>query len=351
VRAPHLAILVFAVALAGCTSGGATGLAPASAPVSASASPSAPPSPASQLTLAFAGDVHFVDRTRPLLDDPQTAFGAYTPQLMTADFAMVNLETAVTERGVEQPKNFHFRAPATAYAAVQAAGIDLVTIANNHTLDYGEIGLLDTLDSAKAANMAVVGAGRNVTEAYEPYVTTVKGVRLAVVALSQIWELAAQWKATATRPGIAMAFDKELSVAAVRKARSMADIVVVYLHWGTEDTSCPNSEQRDIARALSAAGADIVVGTHAHMLQGDGFIGHTYVHYGLGNFLWARSGSKDTGLLLVTVQRDGRVAGKTFVHGVVSETGQPVPVTGSQQAAAQQRWDRAVKCAGLAPTG
>jgi poly-gamma-glutamate capsule biosynthesis protein CapA/YwtB (metallophosphatase superfamily) len=347
VRAFPVTILIGALALTACSNGGATGLPPASAP--AASSPSAPPSPASQLTLAFAGDVHFVDRTLPLLDNPQTAFGPFTPQLEAADFAMVNLETAVTERGVEQPKNFHFRSPATAYTAVKAAGIDLVTIANNHTLDYGEIGLLDTIDSAKAANMAIVGAGRNVTEAYEPYVTTVKGIRLAVVALSQVWELASQWKATATRPGIAMAFDKALSVAAVQKARAMADIVVVYLHWGTEDAYCPNGEQRDIARALSAAGADIVVGTHAHILQGDGLVGHTYVHYGLGNFLWARSGSKDTGLLLLTVKRDGRLVNRTFVQGMVSVTGQPVPVTGAEKAVVQQQMDRAAKCSGLTP--
>jgi poly-gamma-glutamate synthesis protein (capsule biosynthesis protein) len=303
---------------------------------------------AEEITMAFAGDVHFVDRTLPLLDHPESAFGQYIPQLSAADFAMVNLETAITERGEMQPKNFHFRAPASAYKAIQAAGIDLVTIANNHTLDYGEIGLFDTLDSAKAANMPVVGAGRNVTEAYEPYVTTVKGVRVGVVALSQIWELAGQWKATATRPGIAYAFDKELSVAAVQKARSLADIVVVYLHWGTEDTYCPNGEQRDIAKVLAVAGADVIVGTHAHMPQGDGYVGHTYVHYGLGNFLWARSGSKDTGLLVLTVKRDGRVTRRDFILGHVSETtGQPVPVTGADLAAVQKRLDLADKCAGL----
>jgi poly-gamma-glutamate capsule biosynthesis protein CapA/YwtB (metallophosphatase superfamily) len=311
--------------------------------------PSASPSPvvAEQLTLAFAGDVHFVDRTLPLLDDPASAFGPYTETLTKADFAMVNLETAVTERGAEEPKNFHFRSPASAFAAVKAAGIDAVSIANNHTLDYGQIGLLDTLDNAKAAGVPAVGAGRTVAEAYEPYVTTVRGVRIAIVALSQIWELADQWKATPTRPGIAMAFDKTLTVNAVRKARSLADIVVVYLHWGTEDSNCPNPEQTQIAKLLAANGADIVVGTHAHIPLGDGFIGKTYVHYGLGNFLWARSGSKDTGVLLVKVKRTGEVTAREFRIGTVSETGQPVPVTGADAEAIKGRLDQAAKCAHL----
>jgi poly-gamma-glutamate synthesis protein (capsule biosynthesis protein) len=261
---------------------------------------------------------------------------------------MINLETAITERGEKGPKRFHFRAPPIAYSAVKEAGVDLVSIANNHTLDYGEIGLIDTLDFAKSADMPVVGAGLNVIEAYEPYVTTVRGIRVGVVALSQVWELAAQWKATATKPGIAMAFDKALSVAAVKKAKSLADIVVVYLHWGTEDVSCPNNDQKSIAKALAAAGAHILVGTHSHVPQGDGYIGKTYVHYGLGNFLWARSGSKDTLLLNLTVRRDGSVANREYVVGVVSENGQPVPLTGEALAATQQRLDQAAKCTGLA---
>lgn len=318
---------------------------------------SVPPSPvtttAASLTLAFGGDVHFMGRTLPLLNRPETAFGPFAGQMRAADFAMINLETAVTGRGEAQPKTYHFRAPVGTYAAVQAAGIDLVSIANNHTLDYGQIGLLDTLDSAKAADMAVVGAGRNVIEAYEPYVTTVKGVRIGVVALSQVHELSEQWKPTATRPGIAMAFNMDLSVAAVRKARGQADLVIVYLHWGTEGSYCPNGEQKSAARALAEAGAQIVVGTHAHMPQGDGFLGSTYVHYGLGNFLWyGPSKSTDTGLLTVTVSAAGgwRVTNRVFTPGVISSTGQAKPVTGPELASMQQRLARAASCAGLART-
>ena len=305
---------------------------------------------ATSLTLAFGGDVHFIARTLPLLNNPQTAFGPFAEQLRAADFAMVNLETAVTGRGTPQPKTYHFRAPTSTYAAVQAAGIDVVSIANNHTLDYGQVGLIDTLESAAAAKMPVVGAGRNVVEAYEPYVTTVKGVRIGVVALSQVHELSGQWKPTETRPGIAMAFDMGLSVAAVKKARSLADLVIVYLHWGTEGSNCPNGEQKSAARALAEAGAQIIVGTHAHVPQGDGFIGSAYVHYGLGNFLWyGPSKSTDTGLLTVTVSDAGgwKVTNRVFTPGVISSTGQAKPVTGSALTATQQRLAQATACTGL----
>lgn len=307
-------------------------------------------STAASLTLAFGGDVHFIGRTLPLLDRPDTAFGPFAEQLRAADLAMVNLETAVTRRGTAQPKTYHFRAPTSAYAAIQAAGIDVVSIANNHTLDYGQVGLLDTLDSASAAKTPVVGAGRNAVEAYEPYVATVKGVRLGIVALSQVHELSERWRPTATRPGIAMAFDLGLSVAAVKKARAMADLVIVYLHWGTEGSNCPNGEQKSAARALAEAGAQIIVGTHAHVPLSDGFLGSTYVHYGLGNFLWyGPSKSTDTGLLTVTVANIAgwKVTNRVFTPGVISSTGQAKPVTGSALTSMQQRLARATSCTGL----
>ncbi len=135
--------------LAGCAE-------PAAAPtweraVGPRATPGAPattPAGPVELRLTFAGDVHFTGRTLPLLDEPETAFGKIKSQLEDADLTIVNLETAVTERGEEEPKRYHFRAPPTAFDALRAAGIDAASVANNHTLDYGEVGLLDTLLSA-----------------------------------------------------------------------------------------------------------------------------------------------------------------------------------------------------------
>ena len=93
-----------------------------------------------------------------------------------------------------------------------------------------------------------------------------RGVRVAVLGMSQIRELSDQWKATDGRPGIAMAFDQQRAVAAVTAARKVADLVIVYLHWGIEGSSCPSAEMKAFAPRMAAAGADIVVGTHAHTL-------------------------------------------------------------------------------------
>jgi poly-gamma-glutamate synthesis protein (capsule biosynthesis protein) len=315
----------------------------------AAPSPSASPV-AEEITLAFAGDVHFTGRTLPLLNNPQTAFGPYAEQLAAADFAMVNFESSVTDRGTAEPKQYHFRAPTTSYAAIQAAGIDLVSFANNHALDYGQVGLIDTLDSAKAANMPYVGIGHNLDEAYAPHYATVKGVKLAIIGLNQVHELKERWKPTATRPGIAMTFDSARAVAAVQAAKQQADVVIVYIHWGTEGQACPNADQKAFAPVMADAGADIIVGTHAHTLLADGYLGDTYVHYGLGNFLWyATSRSTDTGVLNITI-KNRKVAGRTFVPGVVSNNGQPKPVTGAALTAVQARLATAAKCTGLAPS-
>jgi poly-gamma-glutamate capsule biosynthesis protein CapA/YwtB (metallophosphatase superfamily) len=311
--------------------------------------PTSKPAVAEQITLAFAGDVHFTGRTRGLLDDPATAFGAFAPALRGADFAMVNLETAVTTRGTPEPKEFHFRAPASAYQAIRAAGVDLVSLANNHALDYGRVGLADTLASAREAGMPVVGAGANAAAAYAPYVVDVRGVRLGVVAFSQVHALSSSWRATDTRSGIATAFDVERAVGAVTAARQRADVVIVFMHWGIEGDSCPSGEMKTFARRMARAGADIIVGTHAHTLLGSGWMEGAYIHYGLGNFVWySVSRSTETGVLRLTIRR-GEVARSEFLPGVVSPSGQPRPATGAALDRVEAKIAEAARCSGLSP--
>jgi poly-gamma-glutamate synthesis protein (capsule biosynthesis protein) len=296
-----------------------------------------------------AGDVHFAGRTAALLDDPDTAFGPVARELSAADLAIVNLETAVTTRGTPEPKQFHFRAPPATFAAVRAAGVDVVTAANNHALDYGRTGLTDTLTYARAAGVPVIGAGRNEAEAYRPWIATVRGVRVAFLAFSQVTELADAWRATPDRPGIAETFDTDRAVAAVRQARREADVVLVYPHWGQEGDHCPIDAQRRFAQAMADAGADAVIGTHAHLLLGAGYLGHTYVGYGLGNFLWWRDDafSNDTGVLRLTFTGH-RLTVTRFVPAEISRTtGQPIPVTGATARRVTRTVESLRGCAGL----
>lgn len=316
---------------------------PATAPTSAPPSPT--PSP--EVTLAFGGDVHFTGRTARLLREPAKAFGDAIPLLSNADLTIVNLETAVTTRGKPEPKQYHFRAPTSTYAALRGAGIDAVSLANNHALDYGQTGLLDTLDSAKREAYPVFGAGRNATEAHRPWTTEVRGVRVAVLGFSQIRTLASTWAARDDRPGIAMAWDVPRATAAVAAARRDADLVIVYNHWGQEGNECPTADQKRFAGKLAAAGADIIVGTHAHTLQGDGWLAGTYVAYGLGNFLWyGDSASTQTGVLRLAV-RGRQVVRNEFVPAIVSGTGQPEPLTGAAAKRQRDRFAALRECTGL----
>jgi poly-gamma-glutamate capsule biosynthesis protein CapA/YwtB (metallophosphatase superfamily) len=303
--------------------------------------------PAGEFTLVVAGDVHFIDRTAKLLAEPATAFGPIAEVLRAADLTMVNLETAVTNRGVPEPKEFHFRTSPFAFNALSAAGIDAVTLANNHTLDYGRVGLLDTLDAAQHANFPVFGAGRNAAEAYAPWMTTVRGVRVAALGFMQVHELEVPWAAQDNRPGIAEAFDVTRALAAVHAARERADLVIVFNHWGTQGVACPNAEQKTFAQKLSAAGADIIVGSHAHVLQGSGWLGEKFIAYGMANFLWwGNSYSTETGVLRLTVR--GRTVVKSeFLPAVVSNTGQPTLLTGAAADALGSRYAGLRGCAGL----
>ena len=304
---------------------------------------------AGSITLAFAGDVNFAGRTARLLAGPATAFGPIAAVLRSADFAAVNLETAVTGGGTPQPKTYHFRAPPAAFTALRAAGIDLVTMANNHILDYGAAGLAGTLAAASAARFPYVGIGTSAATAWAPYVRTINGVRFAVVGVSQVAELASSWVATPSRPGEANAIDLPRTLAAVRAARRLAPVVIVFMHWGTEGQACPDRAQLALAPELAAAGASIIIGAHAHMLQGSGWLGRTFVAYGLGNFLWwERSYSTATGVLQLTIHPHAPLTVR-FIPAVVSGTGQPIADRGAAARRAAAHYARLRACAQLAP--
>src|SRR4051794_4036606 len=320
------------------------------------------------VTFAFAGDVQFGDRQYPagegavstglpvLADrvrtDPGQVLAPIAPVLSDADLAMVNLETAITDQGQPVPgKNFHFRSPPASFDALRAAGIDVATMANNHALDYGSTGLQDTFRAIAASRFPVIGIGHNAAEAYRPYVTTIKGQRVGVLTALDWLEPALKqaWSATDTRPGLAVAFDPQPLVAAIRAVRPQVDTLVVFMHWGTEQDQCADGEQRSLTRTLAAAGADLIVGAHAHRVQGAGRVGNTFVAYGLGNFAWWREDGENgrTGVLRVTAT--GRhVDSYSWVPARIRR-GVPVPQTGPAAAADVGEWQKRRACSGLSP--
>lgn len=266
--------------------------------------PTPPPRQAEKITLAFAGDIHFENHLAPLATDPD-ALAELQMSLGRADLAMVNVETALTDRGTPVAgKPFTWRAPTSALDTVAGAGVDVATMANNHAVDFGDVGLTDTLGAVDASPIPVVGIGRTEADAYAPEIIDVRGVKVAFLAASQIVEETSTYYAAGpSSPGIATALPRDRFLRAVREARAEADVVVAYVHWGLEGLTCPGDEAIASAEALEEAGADVILGDHAHRVNGAGWVGDSYVHYGLGNFVYylTREPASHTGVLTVTV--------------------------------------------------
>jgi poly-gamma-glutamate capsule biosynthesis protein CapA/YwtB (metallophosphatase superfamily) len=351
---PRIAKLILAVVSALV---GATVLVSAvvdSAPVTP---PEAPSTPAATMrpqgepvVLAFSGDVHFEGvLASKLAANPSRLLDPIEPLFRRADLTVVNLETAVTTGGSPTTKEFVFRTPATAFAALRGGGVDVASMANNHGLDYGEAGLRDSLAAARRYRFPVVGIGLDAKQAYRPFRRTIKGQRIAVIGATQVLddELISTWTAGPGKPGLASAKDVPRLVREVRAARKTADTVVVFLHWGVELEQCPSSDQRTLAKQLVAAGADVVVGGHAHRVQGAGRMGRALVGYGLGNFVWYGTSELSThsGVLFVAV--DGRnVLGYRWAPVRIVD-GVPRPLSGSKRRSELASWHALRSCTRL----
>jgi poly-gamma-glutamate capsule biosynthesis protein CapA/YwtB (metallophosphatase superfamily) len=366
-RRTAAALALAALALSGCVSvrddatdaGAATSTSTTARPRATTTAPPRAGDPGeptgAPVTMAFGGDVHFEGAIAArLARDPATTFGPIATVLRRADLAVVNLETAITERGTPAPKQYNFRAPASAFTALKAAGVDVATMANNHGADYGVVGLRDSLAAARQAGFPVIGIGTDAEQAFRAQRFTVNGQRIAVIGATQVLDtsLAAAWSAGDGKPGLASAYDEKRLLAAVRAARARADTVVVDLHWGREwapaEPRCPIDRQRALAPKLVAAGADVVVGSHAHALLGGGYLRGAYVHYGLGNFVfYARGGiTAQSGVLLLTLR--GRAVTKAEWVPAVISGGIPLPLEGVAAQQAVAAWQSLRGCTGLA---
>jgi poly-gamma-glutamate synthesis protein (capsule biosynthesis protein) len=251
------------------------------------------------------------------------------PALRDADVAVINLETAVGSLGEPEPKQYVFQASPDLLRAAQSAGVDVVNLANNHSLDYGRDALAETIANARAAGLAVVGAGRDAAEAYAPAVLGPPGRRVAVVGLTRVH--GGGWAAGPDRAGVASAYDVSASVGAVRAAAAAADHVVVMIHWGIENTRCPDGDVQALADRLVAAGADVVAGHHPHVLQGVHQRGRALVAFSLGNFVWYhhRSPTDVTGVLTARIDGGG-VRSHRFEPARIDDTGTPQPMAAAE---------------------
>lgn len=263
---------------------------------------------AAEIVMDFTGDIN-LDDSWYVMDALHAAGGtisdaidpALIQRMKQADLCCVNNEFAFSDRGTPMAgKAYTFRANPENVSILQALGVDVVTLANNHVYDYGEDAFLDTLDTLKSAGIDYVGAGRDRTEAMTPVYCELDGLTVAIVNATRAEKNIMTPEAGENTSGVLRCYDTALFEQVIREAEERADVVVCCVHWGTEYSYALEEVQRSTARTYIDAGADAIVGTHSHCLQGIEYYKGVPVFYSLGNF-WFNEKELETALLELTV--------------------------------------------------
>lgn len=243
---------------------------------------------------------------------------------------IVNLECSPSALGSPIEKEWPFRCPLAALDPMGAAGVEVASLANNHSGDMGRTALVDGRDNLIARGLFPIGAGRDLEEANRPALFEIEGWRIAIVGFSGISGNGA-WFAGPDRPGVAPATEENI-MASVRAAAELADIVIVTVHWGIELTTQPTAGDRIRASAMIDAGADAIVGHHPHRLQPLEVVEGVPVFWSMGNFVWPNLGPiiATTAVAEIVIEPDGKVMGRLIpayivTHGHPELQGSPDP--------------------------
>jgi poly-gamma-glutamate capsule biosynthesis protein CapA/YwtB (metallophosphatase superfamily) len=263
------------------------------------------------------------------------------PYFDQADLVVANLECTISTRGTKWPKTFNFRAPLAAADSLAAAGVDAVTLANNHALDYGRDAFGDTLTLLDKAKVGYFGGGANLGAARAPLIIERNGLRIAFLGYVLPFSgrpafNTRQWAATSTTAGLALG-TPDVVTADVTAARKQADVVVVMVHGGVEYRHKPNKAQRNFDRAAIGAGAALVIGAHPHVLQGYVYESQTLIAYSTGNFVFDYfTGEPNYSAILdVTLSANG-VESLDWIP-IIIKNGFPRPASGADAAHVMSR--------------
>lgn len=250
------------------------------------------------ITLLFGGDIYLSDHVLSAYDKAGGITGVLDEQYRTvissSDLFMANEEFPFSDRGTAaSDKEYTFRLPTNRVSVMKEIGPDIVSLANNHSMDYGAEALLDTRDTLDGAGILHVGAGADLEEAKALKVMEVKGKQIGFLAASRVIPESG-WTAGRNHPGLLTTYDATILLEEIKKAREVCDYLVVYVHWGIEKNEQPEEYQRTLGKQYIDAGADIVVGSHPHVLQGIEYYKGKPIVYSLGNFVFGSTIPKTT---------------------------------------------------------
>jgi poly-gamma-glutamate capsule biosynthesis protein CapA/YwtB (metallophosphatase superfamily) len=285
------------------------------------------PNERDQYTLLFTGDIMLsraVGARMAAKNDWSFPFRLIADTLQTADLRYCNLECPVSDRGRNLHHLYSFRADPRAIEGLKFAGFNVASQANNHTYDWGQEALLDSVERLRAAGIEPVGAGRDALAAHYPLIARVGSLRIAFLAYVNIDPKEAA--AGVDKPGVAW-LDPVQALIDIRFARPLADIVIVCPHWGVEYALKPTKGQVELAHQMIDAGADLIVGSHPHVTQPLEPYHDHWIAYSLGNFVFDQEGpGTHRGLMLKVTVKDKRVVAVVPIAININSQFQPAVV-------------------------
>lgn len=265
--------------------------------------------------MTFGGDICFADNYVVMQHLKTTENGladCLAPEwfdvMRGADIAVLNNEFSISSRGEPMDgKAFTFRAQPVHTALYGELGVDFVTLANNHVFDFGEEAFYDTLDALAEYDVDYAGGGRNAAEAQRPFYYLVDGRKIGFVSATRAEKNILTPEAGEDTPGVFRCYDTARLLEVIRETKQNCDYVVLFVHWGSEGKHTLEKVQKNTSHEYIDAGADLIVGSHAHRLQGIEFYKGKAIFYNLGNF-WFDSFDIETGLVKLELSADGSEA-------------------------------------------
>ena len=284
---------------------------------------------ADSVTLSFAGDVHFSELVTQNYDKNGISAVVDSEMLSfmkNADLLILNHEFVFSNRGEAMAdKQYTLRNDPKYVKILQELGTDVVSIANNHILDFGRDAFSDTLSTLENAEISYAGGGRNLEQALSPVTKTINGQTFAIFAATRV-SPSYDWYANSKRSGILQTYDAADLNKAIKEADTLYDHIIVFAHWGIERTKTPEEYQRTLAKGYIDSGADLVIGAHPHVLQGFEYYKDVPICYSLGNFLFGnRTG--ETLLLNASFDNEGTLSIELIpcerVNGILTKIQEP----------------------------
>ncbi len=288
------------------------------------------PSEVSETTMIFTGDVLFGNTflntygqngISGVLSEEMLA------ELTSADITMINQEFPFSTRGVPmEDKEFTFRANPSYASALLEMGVDIVSLANNHILDYGREALSDTFTTLDENGILYAGAGETKERAKETITIEKNGMTFGFLAASRVIPVE-NWNIDNQLPGVFTTYDGTALCQAIADAEQRCDYVVVFVHWGVEYDAHPQGYQTYLAKQYIDNGADLVIGSHTHCLQGIEYYNGKPICYSLGNFIFGTSIER-TMAVKVTVDHDAKTSIQLI--GAKATSGCTTQMTGAE---------------------